>query len=67
VLGVLGAVCAAVTTIEYVTVLRVAFVAESVTATLKVEVPTAVGVPEITPPFDSVSPAGRLPDEMLHL
>lgn len=66
-LSPLGALCVAVTTIEYVAVLLRNLIAESVAVTLKVEVPTAIGVPEITPPFDSVSPAGRLPDEMLHL
>jgi hypothetical protein len=33
----------------------------SVTVTVKVDVPVAVGVPEITPAFDIVNPAGRLP------
>jgi hypothetical protein len=36
----------------------------SVTVTLKVEVPLAVGVPEITPALESVSPAGKLPGAM---
>ena len=31
------------------------------TVTVKVEVPVPVGVPEITPAADIVSPAGRLP------
>jgi hypothetical protein len=35
----------------------------SLTATVKVNVPVAVGVPEITPlPAVSVRPAGRLPE-----
>ena len=34
----------------------------SVTVTVKFAVPFAVGVPEITPPFDNERPAGRLPD-----
>jgi hypothetical protein len=33
----------------------------SETVTVKVAVPVAVGVPEITPPADIVNPAGRLP------
>jgi hypothetical protein len=39
----------------------------SVTETVNVELPLAVGVPEITPALDSVSPAGRLPDAMDHV
>jgi hypothetical protein len=53
--------------IEYVTDLFWPFAAESVTVTPKVEVPATVGVPEITPLFASVNPAGRLPDETFHL
>jgi hypothetical protein len=34
----------------------------SFAATVNVAVPLAVGVPEITPPLDSVSPAGKLPE-----
>jgi hypothetical protein len=35
----------------------------SLTFAVKVNVPLAVGVPEITPlPADSVNPAGRLPE-----
>ena len=34
----------------------------SVTATVNVEVPLAVGVPAITPALDSARPAGRLPE-----
>ena len=33
---------------------------ESATCTVKVVVPIAVGVPEITPPADRVSPAGKV-------
>jgi len=33
---------------------------ESVTRTVKVVVPEAVGVPDITPAVESVRPAGRL-------
>jgi hypothetical protein len=36
-------------------------VCESVTRTVKLEVPAVVGVPEITPPALKLSPAGRLP------
>jgi hypothetical protein len=37
----------------------------SVTVTVKVDIPLAVGVPEIVPVADpSVSPAGRLPEVM---
>jgi hypothetical protein len=50
-----------------VTVLLWAFELESVAVTLKVKVPLRLGVPEMTPPFDIVSPDGRLPDEILHL
>jgi hypothetical protein len=39
----------------------------SVTETLNVAVPVLVGVPEITPPLESVSPAGRLPDASDHV
>jgi hypothetical protein len=34
----------------------------SFTATVKVEVPAAVGVPVMKPPLDRLKPAGRLPD-----
>jgi hypothetical protein len=40
----------------------------SVTATVKLDVPFAVGVPEITPVAGaSVSPAGRLPEAIDHV
>ncbi len=39
---------------------------ESATCTVKLEVPTAAGVPEMTPALLRVSPAGRLPELMLH-
>jgi hypothetical protein len=39
-------------------------VAESVTVTVKLKVPNAVGVPESTPPELSTSPAGGVPDVM---
>ena len=34
----------------------------SFTATVNVDVPLAVGVPEITPALDNVTPAGKLPE-----
>lgn len=37
-------------------------VAESVTVTVKLKVPDAVGVPDSTPPELSVSPVGRAPE-----
>jgi hypothetical protein len=39
----------------------------SFTATVKVEVPFVVGVPEITPALESVRPAGRLPEGSVHV
>ena len=39
----------------------------SATDTVKVDVPLAVGFPEITPALDSVNPAGRLPDAIDHV
>lgn len=36
---------------------------ESVTLTVNVEDPLVVGVPEITPAVESVSPAGKVPEE----
>lgn len=40
----------------------------SLTVAVKLAAPVAVGVPEITPELAaSVSPAGRLPDEMDHV
>jgi hypothetical protein len=39
----------------------------SFTATVNVAVPFAVGVPEIAPPLDIVSPAGRLPEAIDHV
>jgi len=39
----------------------------SFTVTLNVAVPLAVGVPEITLPLDSESPAGKLPDAIDHV
>jgi hypothetical protein len=41
---------------------------ESVTCTVKLVVPVPVGVPDITPPADSPSPAGRFdPDTSVQL
>jgi hypothetical protein len=39
----------------------------SVTFTVKFAVPAVVGVPEITPAVFNVNPAGRLPDEIVHV
>jgi hypothetical protein len=41
--------------------------AVSASRTVKLYVPTAVGVPEITPALLSESPAGRLPEETDHV
>ena len=41
--------------------------APSFTATVNVDVPLAVGVPEITPALDNVSPAGKLPEASDHV
>ena len=57
-----GACVTASTTIESVTVWLCAGDEESETVTLNVAVPLADGVPEITPPAESVNPAGRLPE-----
>ena len=51
-----------ITTIDNVTVWLCAGDPESETVTANVAVPLAVGVPEMTPPAESVRPAGRLPD-----
>ena len=43
-------------------------VPESVTCTVKLNVPAALGVPEIVPlELPSVSPVGSEPDTMLHV
>jgi hypothetical protein len=39
----------------------------SFTSTVKVEVPLAVGAPEITPALDSDNPGGRLPEAIDHV
>jgi hypothetical protein len=39
----------------------------SFTATVNVEVPVPVGVPEITPALERFRPAGRLPDAIDHV
>ena len=39
----------------------------SLTEAVKVEVPLAAGVPKITPEDDRLSPAGTLPDVIVHL
>jgi hypothetical protein len=40
---------------------------ESVTWAVKLNAPTEVGIPEISPPEPSESPAGRVPLEIAHL
>jgi len=35
--------------------------------TVKLNVPAAVGVPEITPPLERLKPPGRVPLAMLHV
>jgi hypothetical protein len=42
-------------------------VCESVTETLKVDEPSVVGVPLMTPPVLMVRPGGRVPDESAHV
>jgi hypothetical protein len=42
-------------------------VVESVTFTVKLNEPEAVGVPEIVPAEDRVRPAGKAPELMLQL
>ncbi len=42
-------------------------VPESVTFTVKVELPTLVGVPERTPLLDNVIPAGKVPLASVHV
>jgi hypothetical protein len=59
-----GGGVAAITTIDNVTVWLCTGDPESETVTANVAVPLAVGVPEMTPPAESVRPAGRLPDVM---
>jgi hypothetical protein len=39
----------------------------SLALTVKVDVAAAVGLPEMTPALERVSPAGRLPAEIDHL
>lgn len=58
---------AAATTIERDTDWVCAGLPASVTVAVKLEVPLAVGVPEIKPVGDMVSPAGRLPTLMNQL
>ena len=41
--------------------------AESLTCTVKFDVPAVEGVPEIVPPVASVSPSGSDPDVMLQV
>jgi hypothetical protein len=65
-LKAVGVVGAAATAIEKVIVFVNCGELESEAVIANVEVPVAVGVPEITPALDSVRPAGKLPDEMVH-
>ena len=59
---------AVATTIESLTVWLCAGLPASVTVTLKLAVPLAVGVPEIKPvDVFMLSPAGRLPDTKVQL
>ena len=56
------------TTIEVVTDFVCAVLPESVTVAVKLDVPVAVGVPEIAPVVaDRVRPAGRLPEVTDHV
>jgi len=57
---------AAATTIERVADLVCAGLDESVTVTVKLAVPLAVGVPEIRPVEAMVSPAGKAPPVIDH-
>jgi hypothetical protein len=41
--------------------------AELVACTVKLKVPGIVGFPDITPALERLSPAGRLPDDMLQV
>jgi hypothetical protein len=55
-------------TIEVAAVFVCAGLPESVTATVKPNVPLTVGAPEITPLADpSVNPAGKLPEAIDHV
>lgn len=56
-----------VTTIENVIVFVNFGELESVAVIAKLDVPLAVGVPVITPALESVSPAGRLPEDNAHV
>jgi hypothetical protein len=59
--------CGSVTAIDSCTDAVCAGDAVSLTLTLKVALPVAVGVPDITPPLESVKPAGRLPEANDHV
>src|SRR5512134_3616853 len=58
---IVGATCAAATAMERARVEERPLL--PVTWTVKLDVPTVVGVPLIVPPVDRLSPAGRLPAE----
>ena len=66
-LKVVGVLAAGVTAIEKLIVCVSAGEVESEAVIAKVDVPLAVGVPDSTPALESVSPAGRLPDETVQL
>ena len=57
----------AATVIENTAVVELEGLAESVTCTVKVEVPIEVAVPEMTPLDVIDKPAGRDPDAKLHV
>ena len=60
---VTGDAVTAATVMESALVTDAAVEAESVTLTVKLKVPVAVGEPEITPAELRVSPVGRVPAE----
>jgi hypothetical protein len=54
--------------LKFAPVLAGVGVCESVTVTVKLEVPVVpLGVPEITPALLKANPAGKLPDVRLHV
>ena len=55
-----------VTVMERLAVAVVAGLPESVTFTVKFDVPAFVGLPEITPALDRDNPVGKVPDEIVH-
>jgi hypothetical protein len=63
----LGVASTGCTVIEKVVVCVCAGDPLSVTVIAKFDVPLAVAVPEITPPLESVNPAGRPPEAIVHV